>query len=534
MLDGPFMRRTQRSGLFSLSFGALVAASGCARHDDATKAEQANAQATNTGLRMRVLSSAKRDVTQVSYEITDCETPGTVIASGVQPLLAQSIPGGQPSLDNNPLDENSRHAFADILQILDPGCYRVRATPLKADGSPSDVCHETWTPTDLTVIAGQITETLLVSQCDGVDASVLDTIVALNSPPSVLDLNFVDNKFSCSLKNELCVVLGDPDRDPIDVEFSVEDGCTAAEVSNTPLDDGTIQVCAEVSCGAPGKHPITVTAYDKLHQDLDGDGVAELVRFDDWFNQIGYPHTSSTSLELWTYLAKNEECDTCVSSDSDLEFVLLQDLSSSFSDDLPVLSDLAPALFDALAGKAGSIKAGVASYVDKPVGSLGGAGDYVFKVESTLSSDRDQFISTIGSFELKSGQDVPESQLDALFQTAINTGRMGFNDGTTRIVMLTTDAPFHESGDCTETQGCTGPNNLDDVVTNEEDYVSRQNVADALTASKIFPIFAVTSSELSFYEQFVKDDLDGRGRVVELSSDSSNIVEIIADAVLCD
>jgi hypothetical protein len=63
----------------------------------------------------------------------------------------------------------------------------------------------------------------------------------------------------------------------------------------------------------------------------------------------------------------------------------------------------------------------------------------------------------------------------------------------------------------------------------DEDYPSVEQVRDALTEANITPIFTVTSGNISTYEGLV-DDL-GVGAVVELSSDSSNLVEAVTEGI---
>jgi hypothetical protein len=121
----------------------------------------------------------------------------------------------------------------------------------------------------------------------------------------------------------------------------------------------------------------------------------------------------------------------------------------------------------------------------------------------------------------------PESQLEALLQTAVRgKSEIGFRDDAFKVVVLSTDAIFHQAGDFTSVP----PNNGDAVLDGTppgtgEDYPSVEQVKQSLEDANIIPIFAVTNNVLSAYQDLV--DSFGFGSVVELSRDSSNLVNAI-------
>jgi hypothetical protein len=91
----------------------------------------------------------------------------------------------------------------------------------------------------------------------------------------------------------------------------------------------------------------------------------------------------------------------------DSDIVLLQDLSGSFSDDLPVLRAIAPDVVSAFPQAC----FGVSSFVDKPIEPFGSPpGDYVYRTDLPVSCDANGFISTINGLQIFSGGDIPESQ----------------------------------------------------------------------------------------------------------------------------
>lgn len=125
---------------------------------------------------------------------------------------------------------------------------------------------------------------------------------------------------------------------------------------------------------------------------------------------------------------------------------------------------------------------------------------YVYQTNQSLTDNDNLILSAINSLPTMTQADEPEAQLDALVQAASSTG---FRDDTTRFVVLSTDAPYHEgSSHSTMTQ-----------------------VKAALENGNIIPIFAVTSDIASTYQNLVTQL--GVGAVVSLSSDSSSLVDAI-------
>ncbi|MEO1208975.1 MAG: hypothetical protein AAFX78_05465 [Cyanobacteria bacterium J06638_20] len=206
------------------------------------------------------------------------------------------------------------------------------------------------------------------------------------------------------------------------------------------------------------------------------------------------------------------------------DFVLLQDLSGSFTDDLPVLQALAEPLVNTLRRRNADTKFAVASFIDKPQLPFGAPDDFVYETNLALTARLDNVISSLDTLTTQNGEDLPEAQLEALLQVALRTDELGFREDSTRYVMLSTDSTFHVEGD-----GASGippildPNNGDTVIDPDEDYPSIAQLRTALEDSDIIPIFAVTSDVRDDYEDLV-DELD-RGVVVTLLEDSSNYVD---------
>jgi len=212
------------------------------------------------------------------------------------------------------------------------------------------------------------------------------------------------------------------------------------------------------------------------------------------------------------------------------DFVLLQDLSGSFGDDLPVLQGLVEPLFEVLQGEDPDSQFAVASFVDKPQTPFGSPGDFVYQTNLPLTSSADDAVAVINGLTIAIGDDEPEAQLEGLLQVALRAGELGYRDGSQRFVILSTDAPFHVAGD-----GLLGippiviPNNGDAVIDPNEDYPSVDQVADALEAANITPIFLVTPDVVDTYENLA-DELGGS--TLPLAADSSSIVDGTREGLL--
>lgn len=213
-----------------------------------------------------------------------------------------------------------------------------------------------------------------------------------------------------------------------------------------------------------------------------------------------------------------------------IDLVFLQDLSGSYMDDLPILKAQVPNLIADLNGAGADADFAVASFIDKPVGGFGSAGDYVYQTHLAVSADDAAVIAAVTALGTRSGADAPEAQLEALLQTALRDAELGYRAAATRVVMLSTDATFHVAGDFASQPA----NNLDAVLDGTppgtgEDYPTLDGLRAALVAAAIFPVFSVTADVRADYEGLVASL--GFGAVVTLTSDSVNFSDAVRTAL---
>ena len=217
-----------------------------------------------------------------------------------------------------------------------------------------------------------------------------------------------------------------------------------------------------------------------------------------------------------------------------LDIVFLIDQSGSYSDDIDTLQAQASRIIDDLNDRGIDVRFGVAGFADFPVGGYGGTGDAAYRLYQGLTSDAGSVKSAIERLDhpLMQGGDGPESQLEALFQVATGSGRdanrdgdfadpedvrpssVGWREGALPVVMLATDAPFHDRAGEPSYPGPT-----------------KEETLDALNERGLI-VFGMQSGDLSSARRDIREvAIATGGKTFALASDSSTIAETIAEAV---
>jgi hypothetical protein len=307
-------------------------------------------------------------------------------------------------------------------------------------------------------------------------------------------------------------------------------------------------------------------------------------------------HTANVIHPVHDYFTLN--VDIHVPTNPPLDLLLLYDLSKSFSDDITVVEGLLQDLFSKIDAQYPKSRYALASFTDKPVfkqayqlgypnlgGNHGpdwpyrtilpftGSKQAVVNAWKTLSTDGTSPANAAWGWDnsesklvlggwggLGNGGDNKESQLEALLHAAVrkdtndDQGKLGVGWDTEylsregqqarRLVVLFTDADYHEKGDY-PAGGNVIDNNLDDVMDaadpsnpkpgDGEDYPAAADVREALATANIYPIIAIapeTSSGEDHYQRY--SDLMqewGFGLVVNNTADSSDMVRAIEQGV---
>jgi hypothetical protein len=213
---------------------------------------------------------ADTDVAGMAYSITqvDCDTGAAVdpavVITAQRDLEDILLPGGHPGFEDQPFDANSEHLFADNFQTLIEGCYDVTAQPTIAGGDISSDCAPA-SQSNVEVIDGQVTEIMLVSQCENDGVGALDAMVALNHAPQLTDVSYPDSKFTCTNLSTICVTAADPDLDPLRIALTGGEGVEVTPGLPVMLDGDLTQQCFDIAVPGPGQHDITIEVFDQAH-----------------------------------------------------------------------------------------------------------------------------------------------------------------------------------------------------------------------------------------------------------------------------
>ncbi|RYZ38096.1 MAG: hypothetical protein EOO71_25430 [Myxococcaceae bacterium] len=270
---------------------------------------------TRTGLAIAVSLAAQSDVARIRFTleritcINEPFTPSTV--STDKPLEDILLPGGIPGFENTPLDDSSEHLFADMFLTAAPGCYRVTSQPLTTQGSFSLDCAAATAPR-VQIHEGLTTEQILINQCNGADSGGVDVVSTLNSPPTLVKLEFTKSKFIMQCQTqEVCATVSDPENDPVSFVWTTVSGpplLTDLWVTSSKTEaDGSSTQCVALVPDSPGQYGLSMTAYDLLHDPATG----ELVRIEDYLAQQGNPHPSHKSIIFPFYAAEDGVPGNC-------------------------------------------------------------------------------------------------------------------------------------------------------------------------------------------------------------------------------
>lgn len=257
-------------------------------------------------------------VSFIEYTITACDAAQSDFSVSAVVALEKEmvLPGGIGKFEDSPLDHNSSHLFADLFQVLDPGCYDVTGTPLDADKNPLEQCSGAESK-GLEVLEGATTEAMMIVHCQTKDPGALDVVTVVNHEPRITDITFkkkgegelVDgSKFVCGHENIFCVEARDADSDPLQVNVAASidgnaEGCMVAS-ADSPEKADMNEFCFHVKCDTAGRVDLDVTVYDMVRNEAK-----ELITFEEYFANAGAPKNSRAEMSFMTYLGGDEACD---------------------------------------------------------------------------------------------------------------------------------------------------------------------------------------------------------------------------------
>ncbi|XP_073444037.1 integrin beta-4 isoform X4 [Dendrobates tinctorius] len=236
--------------------------------------------------------------------------------------------------------------------------------------------------------------------------------------------------------------------------------------------------------------------------------------------------------------------------DTPVDLYILMDFSYSMSDDLENLKNMGDKLANVVSSLSTDYTIGFGKFVDKvsvPQTDMrpeklkqpwpDSTPPFSFKNVIRLTNDIDKFRDELKKERISGNLDAPEGGFDAILQSAVCTNQIGWRQGSTHILVFSTESAFHYEGD--------GVNVLDGILArNDErchldeagyytydtfqDYPSVPTLVRLLAKNNIIPIFAVTNHSYSYYDKLSK--YFKVSEIGELKEDSSNIVQLLEEA----
>ncbi len=148
-----------------------------------------------------------------------------------------------------------------------------------------------------------------------------------------------------------------------------------------------------------------------------------------------------------------------------LDLLLLIDQSGSYGDDISTLKNQAIDIITDLNSRGIDVQFGIAGFSDFPLSSYGYlfAGDEAFYLHQPITNNMEAVQTAINGLSIHNGGDGSESQYEALYQAVTGAGRdvdrdgdytdtgditpsvLGWRTGSLKVILLATDAEFHDS-----------------------------------------------------------------------------------------
>jgi len=247
--------------------------------------------------------------------------------------------------------------------------------------------------------------------------------------------------------------------------------------------------------------------------------------------------------------------------DFPVDLYYLMDLSESMGDDLVQIQDIGELLATQMKSVTSNFRLGFGGFVDKPVNPFTfvredelsvrredarkkvtgkmAQNTFSYKNYLSLTEDAKQFENVLkNDVNISFNVDEPEGSLDALVQVMACKDQIGWRDKkkARRIIIITTDATFHFSGDGI-IGGFVKPNDGQCYTKDgwysgwdKFDYPSLSQIRKMMIDNQMVPIFATTGNT-DLYQQVAAYFGDASGAVAQkLKNDSSNVVPLIKEA----
>ncbi|XP_031850006.1 integrin beta-nu [Nomia melanderi] len=231
-----------------------------------------------------------------------------------------------------------------------------------------------------------------------------------------------------------------------------------------------------------------------------------------------------------------------------LDLYYLMDLTWSMKDDKDTMVALGLNMTDTIGKFTNNFRFGFGSYADKPLMPFVFPGHednpcksehsvcsplYAFQHRMSLSENIHRFIKEMNESSVTGNVDNLEAGMDGVVQSIVCAKEVGWAHQARKIILMATDGFLHFAGDgkligtvARSDFKCHLDGDGKYAMSTKFDYPSLEEVSRLLKENKVNLIFAVTEDRRAEYES-IANLLKQKARVATLTSDSSNILEII-------
>uniref|UniRef100_A0A096LY81 Integrin beta n=1 Tax=Poecilia formosa TaxID=48698 RepID=A0A096LY81_POEFO len=233
-----------------------------------------------------------------------------------------------------------------------------------------------------------------------------------------------------------------------------------------------------------------------------------------------------------------------------LDLYILMDFSNSMKDDLDNLKKMGNKLATVVQEISSDYTIGFGKFVDKVIEPQtdmrpdklkqpwpDSDSPFSFKNVIPLIKDVNSFTAKLQKERISGNLDAPEGGFDAILQAAVCKQEIGWREGSTHLLVFSTESAFHYEADGANVLAGILPRNdeachLDEngvyIQATKQDYPSIPTLVRVLGNHNIIPIFAVTNHSYMYYLKL--KEYFPIAEIGVLQEDSSNILEIMRDA----
>lgn len=198
----------------------------------------------------------------------------------------------------------------------------------------------------------------------------------------------------------------------------------------------------DATCPSGAIHCASSTQMGDAVEIIEFDAPTDGVNYQSWFSVYG-----ASGDGMVDYTVKVESW--VKKPDVGIDVVFIMDVTGSTGGLLPGWRTHMPSVIADIQSEFADARFGLVSHLDFPFNPYGGGGEWAYKLESPLSADPAVTISALGRISNGWGNDGPESQYEAIYQSLTGEGRD-----------LNCDGDYNDNGEILPSHMGYDPNHL--------------------------------------------------------------------------